>query len=79
MESGLFLGIDHGGTTTTALLYEIGQGVLATASVPMPKTMAGPGLVEHDARDFLKTSLKAAHDCLEKGEAGAGAMFSAWE
>jgi len=66
MESGLFLGIDHGGTTTTALLYEIGQGVLGTASVPIPKTIAGPGLVEHDARDFLNSSLKAAHECLQK-------------
>jgi len=66
MENGLSLGIDHGGTTTTALLYEVGKGTLATASVPMPKVMSGPGLVEHDARDFLKTSLEAAHECLER-------------
>jgi len=64
IESGLFLGIDQGGTTTTALLFAPGTGVLATRSVPMPKRTPSPGVVEHDPWDFLSTSLSAAEAAL---------------
>lgn len=64
MQSGLFLGIDQGGTTTTALLFAPEIGVIATRSVPMPKHMPSPGIVEHNAWDFLRTSLAAAEAAL---------------
>ena len=62
----LVLGIDHGGSTTTAMLFEPGKGSLATASVPMPKRAPRPGHVEHDAMDFVTTSLMAAHKALDQ-------------
>lgn len=68
MESGILLGIDHGGSTTTALVYAPEDGVLASASVPMPKRTPAVGIVEHDARDFLITSIEAGSRAL--GQAG---------
>jgi glycerol kinase len=65
-EIGVFLGIDHGGSTTTALLYAPDSGTLASASVPMPKRAPSPGLVEHDPEDFLRTSLEASCLALKK-------------
>lgn len=62
----LIIGIDHGGTTTTAMLLEPGRGPLASVSVPMPKRAPRPGHVEHDAVDFLTTSLGAAHAALAR-------------
>jgi len=68
MAGGLFLGIDHGGSTTTALLFDpeggAAGGKLASRSVRMPKRMPAPGWVEHDAEDFLATSLAAAKAAL---------------
>lgn len=64
--AGLVLGIDHGGSTTTAMLLEPGRGPLGSASVPMPKRAPCPDHVEHDAQDFLTTSLAAAHRALEQ-------------
>ena len=66
MSSGIFLGIDHGGTTTTAFLFEPGRGKLASHSVPMPKSTPSAGLVEHVAEDFVATSLAAGKAALEK-------------
>jgi glycerol kinase len=63
--SGLVLGIDHGGSTTTAMLFEPGKGALATASVPMPKRMPRPDHVEHDPEDFVTSSLSACRKALE--------------
>jgi glycerol kinase len=60
MESGVLLGIDHGGTTTTALVFDPEKGKLAGHSVPMPKQTPQRGWVEHDPEDFLRTSLAAA-------------------
>lgn len=68
MESGVFLGLDHGGSTTTALVYAPGDGVLARSSVRMPKRAPAPGHVEHDPRDFLRTSLEAAHQALKSAD-----------
>jgi len=56
---GLFLGIDHGGSTTTALLFDPEAGKIASRSVPMPKRTPAPGWVEHDAEDFVATSVAA--------------------
>ncbi|MEE9250393.1 MAG: FGGY family carbohydrate kinase, partial [Alphaproteobacteria bacterium] len=60
MESGALLGIDHGGTTTTALVFDPEKGKLASHSVPMPKQTPQRGWVEHDPEDFLRSSLAAA-------------------
>ena len=60
MESGLLIGIDHGGTNTTALVLDPGRGKLSSESVPMPKHTPARGWVEHDPEDFLRTSVEAA-------------------
>ncbi len=61
MESGVFIGIDHGGTTTTALIYDPERRAKrAAASVPMPKTTPARGWVEHAPEDFLTSGNKAA-------------------
>jgi glycerol kinase len=64
--AGLVLGIDHGGSTTTAMLFEPGKGSVASASVPMPKRMPFPNHVEHDPRHFVETSLAASRKALEQ-------------
>ena len=66
MHSGVFIGIDHGGTTTTALILDIEKGKLSSHSVPMPKRMPRVGWVEHDPEEFLQTSLASAHGALQK-------------
>ena len=66
MESGVFVGIDHGGTTTTALVFDSDRGKLASESVAMPKQTPRTGWVEHDPEDFLRTSIEAAARALNK-------------
>lgn len=68
MDSGVFMGIDHGGTTTTALLFDPEGGKRSAHSVPMPKATPWVGWVEHDPEDFLHTSIAAAAGAL--AEAG---------
>ena len=68
MDSGIFLGIDHGGSTTTTLVFEAGRGKRASHSVPMPKATPGPGLVEHIAEQFVETSLASASGALAKAD-----------
>ncbi len=70
MAAGILLGIDHGGSTTTAMVFDPERGPLGTGSVAMPKRMPSPGMVEHDAEDFLATSLAAAHAALERAGRG---------
>ena len=65
MQSGLFLGIDHGGTTTTALLLDLEGRTHRAASVPMPKATPKPDWVEHDPEDFFRTSMAAAAAALD--------------
>ncbi len=66
MSSGVFLGIDHGGTTTTALLLDVDKGKIASHSVPMPKQTPRIGWVEHNPDDFFTTSVEAAWETLDK-------------
>ena len=66
MSSGIFLGLDHGGTTTTAILFEPGRGKLASHSVHMPKSSPAVGLVQHVAEDFVSTSIAASAVALEQ-------------
>ncbi len=68
MESGVYVGIDHGGSTTTALVFDTERGKLASFSVPMPKQTPRVGWVEHHPDDFVRTSLEAAAGAL--GRAG---------
>ncbi|MEX2200970.1 MAG: FGGY family carbohydrate kinase [Dongiaceae bacterium] len=70
MESGLYLGIDHGGSTTTALLLDPESRTHRAKSVPMPKAIPQIGWVEHDPEDFLRTSVAAAGAVL--ADAGRG-------
>lgn len=64
MSEGVFIGIDHGGTNTTAIVFDPDQGKMASQSVPMPKLTPGIGLVEHDPEDFLRTSIESAERAL---------------
>ena len=66
MDSGVFIGIDHGGTTTTALVFDPERGKISAHCVPMSKSMPQIGWVEHDPEDFLKSSLAAAAGALKK-------------
>lgn len=70
MDSGVFVGIDHGGTTTTALVFDPERGKRSAHSVPMPKTTPRIDWVEHDPEDFLNTSIVAAAGAL--ADAGSG-------
>ncbi|TGQ40553.1 glycerol kinase [Mesorhizobium sp. M4B.F.Ca.ET.214.01.1.1] len=66
LEDGLFIGVDHGGSTVTALVFNPEDGILSCQSVPMPKTTPGPGLVEHKPDDFLMATLAAASAALKE-------------
>jgi len=66
LHNGVFLGIDHGGTTTTALVFDLERGKLSSHSVPMPKRMPEIGQVEHDPEEFLESSLAAASGALNR-------------
>ena len=68
MEGGVFLGIDHGGSTTTALVYDPECGKRGSGSVRMPKHTPRVGWVEHDPEDFFVTSVAAASQALENAE-----------
>jgi glycerol kinase len=56
---GLLIGIDHGGSTTTALALSTGGEVLGRHSLAMARQVPRPGWVEHDPEDFITTSLGA--------------------
>ena len=62
----IFIGIDHGGTNTTALVFDLNKGVRSCESVPMPKSTLQEGIVEHNPDDFLNTSIKASKLALDK-------------
>ena len=70
MTSSLLLGIDHGGTTTTALLLDLETRKRVSHSVPMPKQTPKPGWVEHDPEDFFRTSLAACEGVLAAARRG---------
>jgi len=56
MSPNVYLGIDHGGSTTTALALGSAGEVLGSHSVPMPKQTPKVGWVEHDPNDFVSAS-----------------------
>ena len=60
----IFIGIDHGGTNTTALVLDLNRGILSSASVSMPKYLPRDGWVEHSPDDFLNTSIQACEEAL---------------
>ena len=61
---GLLIGVDHGGSTTTALALGTGGEVLGRHSLPMSRRVPQPGWVEHDPEDFIATSLGAMEGAL---------------
>ena len=64
--SQIFIGIDHGGTNTTALVLDLNKGILSTSTVSMPKYTPKNGWVEHNPEDFLNTSIKVSNQALRK-------------
>jgi glycerol kinase len=62
---GTYLGIDHGGSTTTALLIGDDGHIAGRGTVSMPRRTPSAGWVEHDAEDFTKGTLGCAHLALE--------------
>lgn len=57
---GVYLGVDHGGSTTTALLVSDDGRILGRGSVGMPRRTPSAGWVEHDADDFTRGTLGCA-------------------
>jgi glycerol kinase len=66
MSQSIYLGIDHGGSTTTALALGSEGEVLGSYSVPMPKQTPQIGWVEHDPNDFVSTSREACAGVLHE-------------
>lgn len=74
MSSGVFVGIDHGGTTTTAPVLDLEKGKRSSHSGPVPKRMLQPGGIEHDPEDFLETTLASALGAAYLSAIGAGQL-----
>ena len=66
MDSGVFVGIDHGGTMTTALVFDPERGKVSSHGVLTPKRMPQFGWAEHEPEDFVKSSLAAASGAVEE-------------
>jgi glycerol kinase len=66
MDDSVFIGIDHGGSTTTCLVLDPEKGKLASHSVPMPKSTPEVGWVEHGPDDFFETSMASANKALDE-------------
>ncbi len=64
----VFIGIDHGGTNTTALILDLSKGIASSASISMPKYTPKDGWVEHKPDDFLNTSIQACEEALKKAK-----------
>lgn len=62
---GVLIGIDHGGSTTTAVIASDDGLLLGRASVPTQRRTPRAGWVEHDPESFVDGSLAAASAALE--------------
>lgn len=62
---GVYLGVDHGGSTTTALLVSDDGNIVGRGSVKMPRRTPSAGWVEHDPDDFTTGTLGCARRALE--------------
>ena len=62
----IFIGVDHGGTNTTALILDLNKGIRASESISMPKFTPKEGWVEHRPDDFLETSIGACEKALKR-------------
>jgi xylulokinase len=71
---GLLIGVDLGTTGTKTALYEPDGDTLATASAEIPLRWQGPGEVEQDPEDFLRTATETIAACMRKAGAGPGAV-----
>lgn len=63
---GVFLGIDHGGSTTTCVVVSESGRIIGRASTPMNRQTPRAGWVEHDADGFVDGSISAAHKAVEQ-------------
>lgn len=61
---GVFVGIDHGGSTLTALVVDDTGQIRGRGSMPLHRHTPHPGWVEHDPTEFVSGSLGAAHAAL---------------
>lgn len=62
---GVFLGVDHGGSTTTSVLVSESGDIVGRASVPTERRTPFSGWVEHDADSFVTGSLASSAAALE--------------
>ncbi|CAN5180934.1 glycerol kinase GlpK [soil metagenome] len=62
---GTYLGVDHGGSTTTALLVADDGRILGRGTVAMPRYTPSAGWVEHDPDDFTTGTIGCAAMALE--------------
>jgi glycerol kinase len=61
---GILVGLDHGGSTTTALAVGDDGRVVGRHSVSISRRSPHAGWIEHDPDDFIRTSLAAAGGAL---------------
>jgi glycerol kinase len=87
---GVYLGIDHGGSTITSLVISDEGAILGRASVPTERKTPFPGAVEHDPRSFVNGSISAMSLALQEarltwndvravGIANQGETSMAWD
>ncbi|MFD5663005.1 FGGY family carbohydrate kinase [Streptomyces hirsutus] len=61
---GVYVGIDHGGSLTTAVVVSDNGLILSRGSEPTKRSTPHAGWVEHRPDDFVDSSLAAAHKAL---------------
>jgi len=67
----LVLALDQGTTSSRALLFDAGGGVVAVDQHEFPQHFPQPGWVEHDPDDIWQSQLLAARGCLAKAKVSA--------
>lgn len=67
---GVFIGLDHGGSTITAVVVSESGLILSRASEPTRRSTPRPGWVEHQPDEFVDGSLNAAKRALESANLG---------
>jgi glycerol kinase len=66
MPKPLILALDTGTTSTRALVFELGGGLVAQASQPLAILTPNPGWVEQDGVQIVQSSLNVIHQVLEQ-------------
>jgi glycerol kinase len=60
------LALDQGTTSSRAIVFDHGGGIVAVAQKEFPQIFPKPGWVEHDPRDIWSTQASVASEALEK-------------